>query len=112
VALALICFSFLKPGPVRCGIERECLACIFEALFRIAGSIVISAQIDMGGVEFALSSIVERDRFLVARNRTCIVSQGLLRQSESVQSLDVLGIDAQCLFEFFSAGSPVVLYRE
>ena len=66
----------------------------------------------MGGDEAALPLLVERDRLLVPRDRARVVAQGLEREPEGVQRLEVLRVEADRGLERLPRRLPVVLHGE
>ena len=101
--------ALLEPRAIGFGIELDRLAGVLERLRRLARAVVKGAQVDVRQSELAPARLVQPDGLLVLRDRAGIVAERFQGETETIEGLEVRGIDPEGGLECLARGLPVVL---
>ena len=62
--------------------------------------------------ELSLPGFVDRNGFLITRDSSSVIAQGLLSKTQPIKTFRVRRVDTERRFKFFSCNAPIVLDGE
>src|SRR3982751_628657 len=105
-------FCHLEPRRIGLGIEFQRFTGIIERLSGITGAVVIRAEVGVRGCEFSMPLLIQRNRLLVARNRSRVLAESFLSEPKRIHGLEVCWLNPKRFLELLARTLPAVLHRK